>query len=405
MAVHTQLPILIAGGGLGGLCAALAIANRGYSVRVLERSPEIKEIGAGVQLGPNVFRVLDALGLATKVLQRAVLPDRLVMMDSLSGQIVTSITVGDAFRSRFGYPYALIHRGDLLRTFCSACSTCPTIQIQTSQRVVEYVDRGDHVIARCDDGREHVGAALVGADGIASVIRAQLVGDGPARRSGYVAYRTVLDVDAMPGNLRANTMTLWAGPQHHLVHYPLRGHRQFNVVAAFRSDDVTEEWDAHGDAKDLARNFGASIPDIKTMLTKIDTWRMWVLRDRAPIKDWSSGRVTLLGDAAHPMLQYLGQGAGMTIEDALLLAEEVETADEDYASAFSRYAARRYLRTGRAQLLSRLYGEFFHATGVSRDIRTEFLRERTDEDAHKSLAWLYDGPDLHTTAHRAVGAR
>jgi salicylate hydroxylase len=392
--VQKQLPILITGGGLGGLCAAFALSCRGYSVRVLERADEIKEIGAGIQLGPNVFRVLDRLGIADRVLERAVFPTRLVLMDSVSGQPVTSIDVQDDFRRRFEYPYALIHRADLLQVLFSQCSSQTSITILTSQRVVRFDDYGDRVVERLDDGSCNEGAALIGADGVASTIRAQLLGDGAPRESGYIAYRTVLRAEEMPPELRDDTMTLWAGPRHHLVHYPLRGHRLYNVVAAFRSERSAEGWETRGDAAELYSHFKEDAPPIKTMLCKIDTWRMWVLCDRDPVKDWSAGRVALLGDAAHPMLQYLGQGAGMAIEDAFVIAEEIAAAHDDYAAAFATYQARRYLRAGRAQLMSRLYGEFFHMAGPSREIRNQFLADRTPAQVRDGLAWLYDGPDL-----------
>ena len=395
--MQKQLPILIVGGGLGGLCAAFALSCRGYSIRVLERADEIREIGAGIQLGPNVFRVLDRLGIADRVLERAVFPTRLVLMDSVSGQPVTSIDVQDDFRRRFEYPYALIHRADLLQVLFSQCSSQTSITILTSQRVVRFDDYGDRVVARVEDGSYHEGAALIGADGVASTIRAQLLGDGAPRKSGYVAYRTVLRAEDVPPELRDNTMTLWAGPRHHLVHYPLRGHRLYNLVAAFRSERSAEGWDTRGDAAELYSHFADDVPLIRAMLGKIDTWRMWVLCDRDPVEEWNAGRVALLGDAAHPMLQYLGQGAGMAIEDAYVLADEVAAARDDYAAAFGAYQARRYLRAGRAQLTSRLYGEFFHTAGTSRDIRNQFLADRTPEDVRESLAWLYDGPDLRAS--------
>jgi salicylate hydroxylase len=189
-------------------------------------------------------------------------------------------------------------------------------------------------------------------------------------------------------------MTLWAGPRHHLVHYPLRGHRLYNLVAAFRSERSAEGWDTSGDTAQLHSHFQDDVPLIKTMLCKIDTWRMWVLCDRDPVKDWSAGRVALLGDAAHPMLQYLGQGAGMAIEDAFVIADEVAAAHDDYAAAFATYQARRYLRAGRAHLTSRISGEFFPAAGPSREIRNQFLGDRTPAEVREGLAWLYDGPDL-----------
>jgi salicylate hydroxylase len=207
----------------------------------------------------------------------------------------------------------------------------------------------------------------------------------------------VLRAEDVPPELRDNTMTLWAGPRHHLVHYPLRGHRLYNLVAAFRSERSAEGWDTRGDAAELYSHFADDVPLIRAMLDKVDTWRMWVLCDRDPVKEWNAGRVALLGDAAHPMLQYLGQGAGMAIEDAYVLADEVAAARDDYAAAFGAYQARRYLRAGRAQLTSRLYGEFFHTAGTSRDIRNQFLADRTPEDVRESLAWLYDGPSLRAS--------
>jgi len=394
--VKANLPILVVGSGLGGLFAAFALSCRGYPVRVLERADTVQEIGAGIQLGPNVFRVLEKLGLMEAILAHAITPDRLVLMDSISGQVVTSIDVRGNYRDRFRHPYALIHRGDLLQELLLGCSRRDSITIVTSQRIVGFDDLGDRVVAFSEDGSRHEGVALVGADGLASTIRSQLVGDGVPRRSGYVAYRTVLRVDEVPARLRANTMTLWAGPQHHLVHYPLRGHQLYNLVAAFRSDRCADGWDTQGSAEELYSHFSEDVPDIKAMLRKIETWRMWMLCDRDPIKQWSSNRVTLLGDAAHPMLQYLGQGAGMAVEDAFVLAEEVAASGDDYPRAFVAYQTRRYLRVGRAQLTSRIYGEFFHAAGAAREVRNEFLAGRTEEEARASLAWLYDGPELLT---------
>jgi 3-hydroxybenzoate 6-monooxygenase len=387
-------PVIVVGAGIGGLCAAIALSQRECRVTVLERSREIRGIGAGIQLGPNVFRVLDRLGLTEDVRHAAVFPERLVVRDSMTGDIVTDFSVLGQFRRRFGYPYALIHRGDLHHALLRRCQTHPLITVRPAQAVVDFDVGDDGVIVRTEDGSTHWGAALVGADGIWSYVRARIVKDGLPRRSGHIAYRAVLRADDMPAHLRSNAMTLWAGPRNHLVHYPLRGHELYNVVAAFESDRHSEGWDTTGDPIELWERFAPVVDDVKTILAKIATWRMWVLADRDPISRWSQGCVTLVGDAAHPMLQYLGQGAGMAVEDAIVLAEEVEAAGHCYEQAFAAYEQRRYLRTGRVQLTSRLYGEFFHAEGASRDIRNHFLAERTEEAACESLAWLYDGPDL-----------
>jgi 3-hydroxybenzoate 6-monooxygenase len=389
--LQDRLPIVIAGGGLGGLTAALALAQRGFDVRLFERSNTFKEIGAGVQLGPNVFRVFERLGISEAVSCRTVFPDDLVMMDSLTGEVVTSIPVTGTFRRRFSYPYALIHRGDLQAVLLDQCAACSRIDLQTSQKVVGFVDEPEGVTVQFEGGRTCAAAGLVGADGIWSTIRQQLLDDGPPRRSGFVAYRSVLAAEEMPPNLRVNRMTLWAGPKNHLVHYPLRGHALYNVVAAFHSDRHIEGWNSPGDAHELQERFEPVVGIVKEMLNKISTWRMWVLCDRDPIARWSEGHVTLLGDAAHPMLQYLGQGAGMAFEDAAVLADELAAASGECITAFQAYQARRYLRAGRAQLTSRLYGEFFHAVGPSRDIRNVYLRARTEENAFDSLSWLYDG--------------
>jgi salicylate hydroxylase len=261
----------------------------------------------------------------------------------------------------------------------------------TSQKVARFDDHGDQVVVHTEDGTSFEGAALIGADGLWSTIRAIVVGDGAPRVSGHIAYRAVLATKEVPLHLRIPSMTLWAGPRNHLVHYPLRGGELFNLVAVFHSDRYREGWDSAGDPDELKKRFQDVVPDVQTMLGKIESWRMWVLCDREPVKNWSHGRVTLLGDAAHPMLQYLAQGACMAIEDAVVLAEEMDRAAGDHAKAFEAYQERRYLRTGRVQLTARLYGEFFHASGASREIRNQFLRERTAEAARESVGWLYDG--------------
>jgi len=385
------LPILIAGGGIGGLTAALALSRHGFRVCLLEQAREFKEIGAGIQLGPNAFKVFDRLGITDQINTTAVFPESLLVMDSITAEEVTRIPLGEKFRDRFRYPYALIHRADIHAVLLLACQNSPLIALVTSQKVVRFEDDGDRVMAYTEDGKSFEGAALVGADGLWSTIRATVVADGPPRVSGHIAYRAVLATEEVPLHLRIPSMTLWAGPRNHLVHYPLRGGELFNLVAVFHSDRYREGWDSAGDPDELKKRFQDVVPDVQTMLGKIESWRMWVLCDREPVKNWSHGRVTLLGDAAHPMLQYLAQGACMAIEDAVVLAEEMDRAAGDHAKAFEAYQERRYLRTGRVQLTARLYGEFFHASGASREIRNQFLRERTAEAARESVGWLYDG--------------
>ncbi|SAL72891.1 salicylate hydroxylase [Caballeronia peredens] len=386
---QTAQPVLIVGGGIGGLAAALALAAKGRSVHLLEQAAEFREIGAGIQLGPNVFRMFDRLGVTDAIRQLAAFPSRLVMMDALSGEEVTGIALGDAFVERFKHPYALIHRSDLHAVLANACMASPLIRMTTAQKVTGFDETENGVVVTTQSGARHEGIALIGADGLWSSVRQWLVGDGKPRVSGHIAYRGVLPIEQVPEHLRSNTMTLWAGPKNHLVHYPLRGGKLFNLVAVFHSDRYDEGWDTRGDPEELHRRFEGTQPQVQELLSRVETWRMWVLCDRDPIKHWSRGRVTLLGDAAHPMLQYMAQGACMAVEDAVCLADQIEAHGDDVQQAFKSYERERYLRTGRTQLMARLYGEVYHASGVARELRNNMLRGRTSQQAYESLEWLY----------------
>jgi 2-polyprenyl-6-methoxyphenol hydroxylase-like FAD-dependent oxidoreductase len=383
-------PVLISGGGLGGLAAALALARAGIPSQVLERTGAFKEIGAGIQLGPNVFQMFEHLGLTDDVVRHAVFPDALVMMDSLTSEVVTRIPVTGAFRERFHNPYALIHRADLHRVLLEQCRGNHLIALHNNATVVEFAERNDRVTVHTQEGRDLEGGALIGADGMWSLVRERIVGDGAPRISGHIAYRAVLPIEEVPEDYRKNDMILWAGPRNHLVQYPLRGGKLFNLVAVFHSERYEEGWNSYGDPEELHERFAGTCEPVQALLGKIQEWRMWVLCDREPVKEWSRGRVTLLGDAAHPMLQYLAQGAGMAIEDAVVLAQELSVA-EDIPRALENYQRARYLRTGRCQLTARLYGEFFHASGVARELRNDMLGERTPEQAYGSMAWIYNG--------------
>ncbi|WP_240162306.1 3-hydroxybenzoate 6-monooxygenase [Glaciimonas sp. PAMC28666] len=388
--LNQTTPILIAGGGIGGFAAALCLSRKGYKVHLFEQAKEIKEIGAGIQIGPNAFHIFERLGLTDIVRAKASMPLTLTMMDGISAEEVTSIPLDSKFLERFQYPYALIHRADLHRIFVDACAACENIQVTTGIKVTGFDDAGESVTLHTDQGDFH-GRALIGADGLWSTIRQKIVGDGAPRISGHVAYRAVLPISEVPEALRTNAMTLWAGAKTHLVQYPLRGGELYNLVAVFHSDKYEEGWDTKGDPDELHLRFRDAAAPVKALLSKIESWRMWVLCDRDPIKNWSSGNVTLLGDAAHPMLQYMAQGACMAMEDAVVLAEEIGSEQQDFKSAFLRYQKRRYLRTGKVQMSARMYGEFYHASGVNRELRNQFLQGRTLDQTLDSMAWLYNG--------------
>jgi salicylate hydroxylase len=397
-------PILIAGGGIGGLAAALALARKGIRAQVIEQAGEFKEIGAGIQLGPNVFRMFEVLGLTGAVSKLAVFPKSLTMLDVMTGEEVTSIPLDDAFRKTFKHPYALIYRPDLLNVLLEACRASDLIRFDTSQKVVAVDERADGVIARTAGGRDYAGAALIGADGLWSTIRQLVVGDGKPQVAGHITYRAVLPTSEVPEHLRRWSMTFWAGEKVHLVIYPLRGGELYNLVAVFHSSRYEEGWDSFGDPAELNERFAKTCEPVRTLLGKINSWRMWVLCDRPPIKEWSRGRITLLGDAAHPMLQYLAQGAGMAIEDAVCLANKIEESQNNFAAAFQAYQQARYLRTGRVQIMARVYGELYHASNVARELRNLTLAARTPEQAFESMEWLY-GEDAGPTGYGRMFAR
>ncbi len=388
-------PFLIVGGGIGGFGCALALARKDFSSIVLEQAPEFGEIGAGLQLGPNVFRMFDKLGVTGEIDKYAVYPKGLMMRDCVTGEEVTTLPLNEAFLKRFKNPYGVIHRVDLHRVLMEECQKLPDqIQLMNGRKVVDIDDHGDHVAARTEAGETFEGCALIGADGLWSGVRAKIVGDGKPNVSGHITYRAVLKTSDMPEELRWQMMVIWAGEKTHLVQYPVRGGEMFNLVATFHSSKFSEGWDSFGDPAELNERFAAACAPVRLLLSKIESWRMWVLCDRPPIRDWTKGNITLLGDAAHPMLQYLAQGANMALEDGVCLAGKLTKARGDWNAAFLAYQKERYLRTARVQLTAKLYGEVYHASGATRDLRNAVLGERTPEQAFESMAWLYDPPEI-----------
>lgn len=381
-------PILILGGGIGGLSAALALAKIGVPTIVLEQAEEFREIGAGIQVGPNGYRALKALGLEDEAMRLGVFPDELVFMDSMTGARIATIPTGAEFRQRFEFPYTVIHRSDLHSTLLTAAGENDLVELVTSAKIEEIVE-GASVVLKAADGRTFRGAALIGADGLWSPTRQLVVGDGPPVVSGHIAYRAVLPTTSVPEKYRQNAMILWGGEKHHLVQYPLRGGELFNLVAVFHSDKYVEGWDTTGDVAELHRRFADACEPVQALLSRIDAWRMWVLCDREPVKNWSRNNITLLGDAAHPMLQYLAQGACMAIEDAVVLSHAIARSPDDLPLAFQHYQQQRYLRTGRCQVMARVHGEVYHVDGVKAELRNIMLSGRTPEQSLAGFDWLY----------------
>lgn len=381
--------VLIAGGGIGGLSAALALAKKGISVRVLEQAEEFREVGAGLQVGPNAFRVFERLGITEPISELATFPEAMAVIDALDGQTIASLPLGDGFERRFGYPYGLMHRADLHRVLLDACRQSADIALVTRSRLASFEDDGTHVSAKTDSGDQYAAQALIGADGLWSMVRQKLVGDGEPRLAGHICYRAIVPSEAIPEELKANSMALWVGPKLHMVLWPMRKNRFHNVTVVFHSEQLDTGWDAAGNPEPMLKHFSTAWRPVQSMLACVNDWRTYVMRDREPIRKWSLGRVTLLGDAAHPMLQYLAQGACMAMEDAVCLADCVAARPNSFEEAFLAYQEARYLRTTRVQLTSRLYGHVYHAEGAAADLRNVFLKSRTAEQTFDSMAWIY----------------
>ncbi len=385
---QNNLPVLIAGGGIGGLAAALALTRQGFQVKVLEQAPEIGEIGAGIQLGPNAFHAFDALGVGEKARSRAVYTDYMVMHDAIDEYQVGKIPTGEAFRQRFGNPYAVIHRVDVHKSLLEGAQETGKVEFVTSTRV-ERIEQDEHQVTLFDQhGHAHTGQALIGADGVKSVVREKYVND-PARVTGHVVYRAVVDKQDFPVDLQWNAASIWVGPHCHLVHYPLRGGEQYNVVVTFHSRDQ-EEWGVREGSKEEVQSYFSGIcPRARQLIDLPKSWKRWATADREPISQWSFGRATLLGDAAHPTTQYMAQGACMAIEDAVTLGQALKVCNNDFVKAFDLYQRARVSRTARIVLSGREMGRIYHAKGVERLVRNDLWRGRTPERFYDAMEWLY----------------
>lgn len=386
--LNSNLPVLVAGGGIGGLAAALALAQQGFHVKVLEQSASIGEIGAGMQLGPNAFHAFDALGVGEQARSRAVYTDYMVMHDAIDEYQVGFIPTGAAFQQRFGNPYAVIHRVDAHNALLEGVQASGHVQLITHTCVQHIHQDADSVTLTDQHGHAHRGLALIGADGVKSVVRAHFVND-PHRVTGHVVYRAVVDKADFPQALQWNAASIWVGPACHLVHYPLRGGEQYNVVVTFHSRQA-EVWGvSEGSPEEVKSYFQAVCPKARQLIDLPKSWKRWATADRDPIDRWTFGRTTLLGDAAHPTTQYMAQGACMAIEDAVTLREALKAHGNDVPKAFDRYQRSRIARTARIVLSSREMGRIYHAQGVERLVRNDLWRGRSPERFYDAMEWLY----------------
>ncbi|MCA8880847.1 MAG: 3-hydroxybenzoate 6-monooxygenase [Rhodobacteraceae bacterium] len=395
----TDLPIIIAGGGIGGLAAACGLARKGIRSIVVEQAPQLGEIGAGIQIGPNAFHCFDYLGVGDEARSKAVYIDALRLMDAQTAEDITSIPLDEPFRKYFGNPYAVVHRADLHGVLLKFCEDSPLVDIRTAHVVEGYDQDGSSVTLRLKDRDPIKGRLLIGAEGLRSPVRAQMIGDGEPRISGHTTYRSVIPTEQMPEDLRWNAATLWAGPKCHIVHYPLKGWKVFNLVVTYHRDlqeaiagrPVTKE--------EVAQGFEHIHPKARQIIEHGDNWKLWVLCDRDPISNWVDGRVALLGDAAHPMLQYFAQGACMAMEDAVALSHCLQHHGTDVEDALQRYQEMRRIRTARVQMNSRLIGEYiYHPDDAKAAVRNHVMKGMSPTQWYDQLSWLYGSNGLGDAA-------
>lgn len=386
-------PVLVVGGGIGGTSTAIALAKKGIRVTLFEQAPELREAGVGIQMPPNAFRMFERLGVLDEMLKKAAIPKNLVFMDAVSGDRILQIPIGETFIGRFDYPYAMIHRGDLLAVLANVCHASDMIEVVTSTTITHYEETQAGVVAFSADGRRFEGAAMIAADGLWSKMREAVIGKTQEKSEYYVIFRGVVPVEQMPRLELADAVVMWGGPLLNFSHYPVRNGTYYALGASTRStvssideyrDFTTEQGAAH-----IREAFKVACEPVQRLVDKIDFSRMWKLYDREPVKNWSKGKVTLLGDAAHPTFNYMAQGACMALEDAVKLGDLLDGPAADFASVFRQYEEARYVRTARVQLTSRMYGELYHCTGVSSDVRNTTLSALSTDQLYDHLSWLY----------------
>lgn len=387
--------VLVAGGGIGGLAAALALARAGARVRVLERTASFSEVGAGIQIGPNVTRILRDWGLEAALRRVAAFPSRLQAREAMGGRVVGQLPLAGRAEALYGAPYATVHRADLHALLLVAAGQAGA-ELQLDSLLAGVESASDGVAAVSEEGHVWRAQALIGADGLWSRSRAALGLNTGTRFSGHLAYRALVDQDDLPPALRSDQVTVWMGPRLHVVHYPVRGGRSLNLIAIVHGaiPPDPQSWDQAAQPARLWEALGPVCPELMRLLRAVPAWRLWALHDRLPLShpaQMAAGRVALLGDAAHPMLPYLAQGAGMAIEDAHVLAR-CWSAEGDVALRLQRYAGLRWARNARVQSRAIRNGHVFHAKGLlawARDLSMGLLGEQVMD-----VPWLYRGPDL-----------
>jgi 3-hydroxybenzoate 6-monooxygenase len=385
------LPIVIAGGGIGGLACALALAQRRFSVVVLEQAAQFGEVGVGLQVAPNALSALDALGVGAEVKENALMIERLLLMDALANKVVCDIPCSDGFKERFGNGYAVAHRADVHGALLRACRREPLVVLRTNSVVSDFCEDEASITISTEGGEQITGATLIGADGIRSRIREKLIGDGVPKRAPAIIYRALVPADVMPQAHKHPFPILWVAPGAHLIYYPVRDWSFFNIAATV-SAPLDACCEGEVSAEMVMKTLHRWSDEPLAVLGTPSGYRRYAIRYRDPIESWTAGRVTLLGDAAHPMVQYIAQGAAMALEDAICLADCVDQHDGELRAAFKAYEDIRIVRSARVQLSSLMLDRLYHANDVERLVRNAMFEGRTESQHYDRLEWLFSTP-------------
>jgi salicylate hydroxylase len=367
-------------------------------VQLLERAAQLSEVGAGIQIGPNVTRILQAWGLDAALSQVAAFPEQLQARDAQTGQVLGTLTLGARAQALYGAPYATIRRADLQGLLHRAAQSAG-VDLLLGQTVQGWHATEEALQVNTAQGLSLEASALIGADGVWSAVRQQLLGDAPARFTGHLAYRALVAQADLPAHLRSDQITVWMGPRLHVVHYPVRGGQWLNLVAIVHGvkPEQADDWDQAGHTQILMQVMGAVGQDLHERLASVPAWRQWALHDREPLsasRQMAQGRVALLGDAAHPMRPYLAQGAGMAIEDAQALAQSLSTGSASVVQQLQAYAEQRWARNAQVQARAIRNGRIFHAAGPvawGRNLSMRLMDERLMD-----VPWLYGGGPVTT---------
>lgn len=379
----------IIGAGVAGLASAIALARAGHNVSIFEQARQIDEVGAGLQIGPNAVHALRQLDVWSALLPETVAPDQILIKDGCSARLLSKINLTKDFESRFGAPYRVAHRAKLISSLHKAAAGYPSIEIRTDCPVASYEASANQVIVHLTDGRTQGADALIGADGIHSTIRQILLNDGPPDYSGHAIYRALLPMIDVPAATNKTSVHLWLYPGGHVVHYPVNAGRELNIVAAADSLWVEDGWHVKAERAELNRLFAQASPDLKDLLEAPSQWRKWAGADRKPVDSWGSGPVTLIGDAAHPSLPYLAQGAAMALEDAVVLGQCCADGD-DLALAFRQFEKIRRARTSRVTKSSQHKGQIYHLKSFSALARNVAISALPSKMNLSRLSWIYD---------------